>query len=572
MILDGKRNFMISKKFRNLLFWQLLILPFGIISVALWIYAAGDLDLLANLRNLNYFYILPLPFITAFCIFIRFIRWQFLLRRVGIRVPTRKSFRIYLASLLGIATPAYIGEVMRCAFLKKKFGTPFSITVFALIIERLTDIAALALIAGTSLFLTRTLEASLGMFLLIFGICFGVLAAGKIASRRKWIDTDTYQIINAKSLFPALCLAVLAWLPTAFIVWFAAYSLDVFVSFPESASAFSSSTLFGGLTLLPAGVTSTGSILIVNLGNFGISIAPAILIVSIVRISTVVLSLAAGFVFFAFELRELQAKPINDSTEHFNDIAVTYEDQFSDHVWSYLLTRKINLIAEKLSTIPQTGIGLDLGCGLGKQCRELKKRGFEVFGIDAAFNLVRQSDVPAIAGDAYRLPFADSSFDFVYTVGVLHHIPGKEGQAIVCREISRILKPSGLFIIHETNPRNPLFRFYMGYVFPLLKTIDEGTEWWIEPAHWKKSAEFEAVNYDYFTFFPDFIPQALLKTIQPVQTWLEKSSFRGFSVHYMVTLQNTAKMSKEGEKISPVNYFGLENPLNGVLKNAERGN
>ena len=34
------------------------------------------------------------------------------------------------------------------------------------------------------------------------------------------------------------------------------------------------------------------------------------------------------------------------------------------------------------------GLGLDLGCGLGLQSKEMKRRGYNVFGMDMAYNLL----------------------------------------------------------------------------------------------------------------------------------------------------------------------------------------
>ena len=45
--------------------------------------------------------------------------------------------------------------------------------------------------------------------------------------------------------------------------------------------------------------------------------------------------------------------------------------------------------------------------------------------------------------DAEELPFADASFDVVYSWGVMHH--SERPEAIV-REIQRVLKPGGTFI------------------------------------------------------------------------------------------------------------------------------
>jgi len=53
------------------------------------------------------------------------------------------------------------------------------------------------------------------------------------------------------------------------------------------------------------------------------------------------------------------------------------------------------------------------------------------------------------------LPFADQSIDVAFAVCVYHHIPVDLRPAIT-REVWRVLRPGGMFIIFEHNPINPL--------------------------------------------------------------------------------------------------------------------
>jgi SAM-dependent methyltransferase len=149
----------------------------------------------------------------------------------------------------------------------------------------------------------------------------------------------------------------------------------------------------------------------------------------------------------------------------------------------------------------------------------------------------RRAGASVTAGSALAIPFRSQSLDFVYTVGVLHHLPNRQAQREAYQEIARVLKPGGVFVVHETNTRNPLFRFYMGYVFPLLKKIDEGTEWWIEPSRWETVPGLRLVKIDHFTFMPDFIPSWMMKPVLTVDRWLEASLLRPYSVHYMAILE-----------------------------------
>jgi len=292
---------------------------------------------------------------------------------------------------------------------------------------------------------------------------------------------------------------------------------------------------------MPAGIGSMGSLAIFQLQEIGLTLAQSVVIVSLVRIMSTGISLIVGVLFLLLHIKVLNHPTSKGSTDHFNEIAQEYKEQFRAHIWNHLIDRKIRMLTAALPKHPSAaGIGLDFGCGLGHQCLGMVKRGYHVVGVDVAQNLLQQAQLlgaNVANGNVLALPFKDESFGFVYAVGMLHHLPGVEAQQTAWWEVVRVLKPGGLFIVHETNPRNPLFRFYMGYVFPMLKSIDEGSEWWIEPQRWKKAGEMKLVDLQYFTFLPDFAPQWLMGYLLAVERRLEASSLQRYSAHYMAILK-----------------------------------
>lgn len=73
---------------------------------------------------------------------------------------------------------------------------------------------------------------------------------------------------------------------------------------------------------------------------------------------------------------------------------------------------------------------LDAGCGFGRHVYYAAKYGAEVIGIDisqavdSAFeNTHAMDNVHLIQADIYNLPFRQATFDFIYSLGVLHHLP-----------------------------------------------------------------------------------------------------------------------------------------------------
>ncbi|MCW1383298.1 class I SAM-dependent methyltransferase [Novosphingobium sp. KCTC 2891] len=62
-----------------------------------------------------------------------------------------------------------------------------------------------------------------------------------------------------------------------------------------------------------------------------------------------------------------------------------------------------------------------------------------------------------VAYDGQTLPFADASFDLVFTACVFRHIL-ESGHIALLAQLRRVLKPGGLFVLYEHNPWNPLTR------------------------------------------------------------------------------------------------------------------
>jgi SAM-dependent methyltransferase len=92
---------------------------------------------------------------------------------------------------------------------------------------------------------------------------------------------------------------------------------------------------------------------------------------------------------------------------------------------------------------------LEIGCGMGTDLLQFARGGAYVTGADLTPRSVEISKkrfslygMPGqfIITDGERLPFADESFDVVYSNGVLHHTPGTD---VAIREAHRVLRPGG---------------------------------------------------------------------------------------------------------------------------------
>ena len=75
-------------------------------------------------------------------------------------------------------------------------------------------------------------------------------------------------------------------------------------------------------------------------------------------------------------------------------------------------------------------IALDVGCGTGRWAKYVSSKFNSVEAIDpsdaalvASKFLKENTNVRVSIADVDRIPFHDNSFDLVYSLGVLHHIP-----------------------------------------------------------------------------------------------------------------------------------------------------
>ena len=98
-----------------------------------------------------------------------------------------------------------------------------------------------------------------------------------------------------------------------------------------------------------------------------------------------------------------------------------------------------------------TGIGLDIGCGLGTESQLLMNSDRTVIGLDYDFATAKQAGVnldAAMCSDARVLPFATDSMDWVCSSHIIEHFTDPERHVT---EIARVLRPGGRLIVLTPN-------------------------------------------------------------------------------------------------------------------------
>jgi len=136
-----------------------------------------------------------------------------------------------------------------------------------------------------------------------------------------------------------------------------------------------------------------------------------------------------------------QKKFYSSSDEYFDTLCNQGSSYFSPYI-DY-----VNLSA------PPNCAFLDLGCGAGQSTELLKKAGYNVIGVDGCERFIIQAKMSFpqnkyICCQAESLTFLDHSFDCVASYNTIEHFIDLNK---ILEEVSRVLKPGGLFIIHSPN-------------------------------------------------------------------------------------------------------------------------
>ncbi|NIO23251.1 MAG: flippase-like domain-containing protein, partial [Candidatus Aenigmarchaeota archaeon] len=123
--------------------------------------------------RLNPEIIIVLISLTFMNILLRFAKWEYFLRKLDIRIPTRSSFLIFLSGITMAITPGKVGEILKSYLLKKSHGIKVRKSIMVVFTERLTDILGVAILslAGLSAFLIHA-YALVFVFILVFILIF----------------------------------------------------------------------------------------------------------------------------------------------------------------------------------------------------------------------------------------------------------------------------------------------------------------------------------------------------------------------------------------------------------------
>ncbi len=174
----------------------------------------------------------------------------------------------------------------------------------------------------------------------------------------------------------------------------------------------------------------------------------------------------------------------------------TYEKEAPDYDFNRLstfehrkiLSEQIRTLSHLLSKYKPKKI-LEAGCGTGRILIPLSKKGYDIQGFDLSKNMLAQlkkkdASVKTKVGDIENIPYEKNSFDFVYSVTVLMHLPDIKK---AFKELYRVTEENGVLVFDVPNKNclwtrlsillNPKRKRTKLYSLSELKTFLKGYEY-----------------------------------------------------------------------------------------------
>ncbi len=151
--------------------WVVIAIAFGAL-----LYLGGSifvgLDEVADaLVSFDWWILIPVCLLTLLNYTLRFVKWRYLTRRLGVDMPLTEDAWNFASGLAMVISPGKVGELLKPYVVRERTGVPMSTTTPALVTERLTDAIGMLILAsiGVGLYLPDQTGLMIGT-----GICVAV--------------------------------------------------------------------------------------------------------------------------------------------------------------------------------------------------------------------------------------------------------------------------------------------------------------------------------------------------------------------------------------------------------------
>ena len=252
---------------------------------------------------------------------LRGLRWHLFARRLGLTTRIAQNLRHFVGGFAMVVTPGRVGELVRMRWLKRESGWNYERTAPLALMDRASDLAAMAIILGASVALAAGgVRGAVPVAALALAAAFAATHPRLLA----WIVTQMHRALGraprlfgrlraaARSLdrfagpatmVPALALGIAGWLAEGYAFHLLLGWMGAEIGLMKAVAIFVFATLAGGLTGAPGGVGGAEAAMIGLLALDGVPMEISVPATAIIRVTTLWFALGIGMAVFPFAER-----------------------------------------------------------------------------------------------------------------------------------------------------------------------------------------------------------------------------------------------------------------------------
>lgn len=251
-----------------------IVLVLLLFALILFAFRSEAAQILRLIRGFPWPYFLIACLLALLNYLIRFLRWEFLLRRTCAGPARSVSLVVFFSGLAMSVSPGKVGEVLKAGLLRELSGVPLRHSMPVVVVERLGDLIGVVLLAAVGLPAFRG-----GVPLVLLALVIVVAVVALLYWERLWRGVligvgrlplvgrsagallDAYRsgrsLLTPSSLAVVIPLSVAAWFPECLALWVILRSLGVDLSLLPTTFTYATATLAGAVTFLPGGLGAT---------------------------------------------------------------------------------------------------------------------------------------------------------------------------------------------------------------------------------------------------------------------------------------------------------------------------
>jgi len=273
-------------------------------------------QLISVIKDFQWIFLLELLLLTTAGYFVRFIKWLYFLRKAGIYLNMGENLFVFFSGLSMIITPGKIGEIWKGWLIKDINREKLSKSVPVVIVDRITDVFGLVMLAILGIIY---FEQGIYLLLMFIFLIIGFVAAikskmisariisllekkiGKYAEDFKIMHETLVKLMEPSGIIRMSFISAIAWFLECLGLYLVIKGFGQYINLTQSAFIFSFASLAGAMSMIPGGLGVAEATMSGLLQFFGLSSTISVAISMVVRFGTLwygaILGICIYFVF-----------------------------------------------------------------------------------------------------------------------------------------------------------------------------------------------------------------------------------------------------------------------------------